>query len=131
MFDPETQTAAETDMTLLQEIEDGASGDTMPLGTLLRKCLVLTSRLGSQPATEWINWELDGYPNGTEVPDYRKLSLIIKANLIDFAKKAEGFTVPPAFLGEHAENWTCIQYRNGVGAIEHFLERLRARPEFS
>src|SRR5262249_52987780 len=47
----------------------------------------------------------------------------IKANLIDIAKKAEGWTVPSALLGENAERWTRIQYRSGAGAIEHFLEK--------
>jgi hypothetical protein len=118
-------------MALLQEIEDGASGDEMPLGTLLRKCLVLASRLGSQPAIDWIRWELDGYPKGTKVPDYRVLSLIIKANLIDITKRAEGWVVPTAFLGKHAADWTHAEYRHGVGSIEHFLQKSESTVQFA
>ncbi len=41
--------------------------------TVLRKCLVLASRLGHQPLKSWAQWELDGYPDSIEVPDYRIL----------------------------------------------------------
>jgi AbiTii len=122
---------AEAHMTLLQEIEDGSSGDGMPTGTLLRKSLVLASRLGSQSAIDWINWELDGYPNDVPVPDYRFLSLTIKADLIDVAKRANGWTVPTAFLGKSSDNWTRIGYRNGVGAIEHLLSTADSSVHFS
>src|SRR5262245_5911383 len=103
----------------------------MPLATLLRRCLVLASRLGSQPAIDWINWELEGYPNEVQVPDYRKLSLIIKANLIDLGRRAEGWTVPTAFLGENPDNWTKLDYRSGVGEIEHFLKQSNSTICFS
>lgn len=37
-------------MSLIEEIVRGASGEDMPLASLLRKCQVLVSRLGSKPA---------------------------------------------------------------------------------
>lgn len=108
-------------MTLLEEIEAGAASDDMPIGTLLRKLLILVSRLGSKPAEEWVEWELNGYPDDSPVPPYRVLSLVIKVNLVDIAKRIEGWTVPPALLGKTANDWTQIRYRQSVGAIEHFL----------
>jgi hypothetical protein len=108
--------------TLLEEIIEGASG-TMPLATLLRKCLTLVTRLKSQSAIEWIKWELGGYPQqGAELPDYRKLSLVIKANLIDLMMKADGWTVPPEYLGKDAQAWTSYDCRDGIAAIEHLIE---------
>ena len=110
-------------MTLLQEIEDGASGDAMPLGTLLRKCLVLASHLGSQPAIDWIEWELNGYTKEAALPDYRVLPVIIKVNMSDIVKLVTNFTVPPALLGNNSVAWTRTRCRTGVGSIEHFLAK--------
>jgi hypothetical protein len=117
-------------MTLLEEIEHGAQGEEMPLGTLLRKCLVLVSRLGSQPAVDWVKWELNGYPKDVPVPDYRVLHLIIKANMSDIGRHVEGWVVPPAFLGKRADAWTRHEYRDGVGTIDHLLQNLEGNACF-
>jgi hypothetical protein len=108
-------------MNLLEEIEQGAASEGMSLGALLRKCLILASRLGSKPAVDWVEWELNGYPNGVPVPPYRLLSLVIKANMVDLGKRVTGWPVPPAFLGERPDAWTRHEFRSSVGAIEHIL----------
>ena len=114
-------------MTLLEEIENGAQGEEMPLGTLLRKCLVLVSRLGSQPAVDWVKWELNGYPKDVPLPDYRVLHLVIKANLSDVTKHVTGWTVSPALLGDNSEAWTRLEYRDGIGTIDHVLANTEGR----
>ena len=108
-------------MSLLQEIEEGAASEEMSLGTLLRKCLILASRLGSKPATDWVEWELNGYPKDVPVPTYRNIFLVIKANLLDITKRVNGWVVPPLFLGDRADDWTRHEFRQSVGAIEHIL----------
>ena len=50
-------------MTLLeQESQNEAVDGTSDLATALRKCLILAARLKNQEFTEWVNHELDGYP---------------------------------------------------------------------
>jgi AbiTii len=120
---PDNQAEGNVMMTLLEEIEQGAASEEMSLGTLLRKCLILASRLGSKPATDWVDWELNGYPPDVPVPEYRVLRLVIKADLVDFGRQVSGWTVPPALLGENAKAWTHLECRDGVGAIEHILGR--------
>lgn len=117
-------------MTLLQEIEQGAASADMPLSTLLRKCLILASRLGSRPATEWVEWELNGYPINVTLPEYRYLPLIIKANLVDLAKQVTDWAVPPKFLGKNADRITRLPYRNSIGTIEHFLKSAQSKACF-
>jgi AbiTii len=58
---------------LIQEIQAEAVDGNSDLSTVLRKCLVLGSRLAHQPLKDWSRWELDGYPESTELPDYRIL----------------------------------------------------------
>lgn len=109
-------------MTLLQEIEQGAASADMSLSTLLRKCLILASRLGSRPATEWVERELNGYPNDVTLPEYRYLPLIIKADLVDLSKQCTNWAVPPKLLGKDADRITRLPYRISIGAVEHFLK---------
>ncbi|MEV6240712.1 hypothetical protein [Lentzea sp. NPDC051838] len=58
-------------MSLLQEIIDGASGDQMPVASLLRKVKVLAARIDTAKLDEWVENELSGYKEGNEIPAYR------------------------------------------------------------
>src|SRR5712691_1703602 len=59
-------------MTLLREIQEGATGATVPLTVVLRKCTILATRLAHEPLREWVERELTGYPNIDALPPYRK-----------------------------------------------------------
>lgn len=59
-------------MTLLQEIRDNAVGDETSVAVLLRQCLVLSARLQHEPLRKWVELELDGYPEGVDLPPYRQ-----------------------------------------------------------
>jgi hypothetical protein len=107
--------------TLLDEIEHGAASDELSLGSLLRKCLILASRLGSRPAEDWVDWELNGYPTNKALPDYRVLHLTVKANMINMVQQVTDWTVPPTLLGDNAHKWTRRECRDGVGTLEHLL----------
>jgi hypothetical protein len=50
-------------MKLLDEIIEGAVNDTQPIGTVLRKCLVLEQQVKNEKFRIWLNNELDGYDN--------------------------------------------------------------------
>ncbi|GAB3264033.1 hypothetical protein GCM10027562_28380 [Arthrobacter pigmenti] len=47
--------------------------ESEPLAGLLRKCLLLGAETGSDSLREWARNELNGYEEGDEVPDYRKV----------------------------------------------------------
>lgn len=57
-------------MTLLDELIEGASGDTA-VTTLLRKVKVVAARAEVPALDEWVQHELDGYPEGATIPEYR------------------------------------------------------------
>jgi hypothetical protein len=56
---------------LLLEIQREAVDGKTELSTVLRKFLVLATRLGHQQLKDWAQWELNGYPTSSELPDYR------------------------------------------------------------
>jgi hypothetical protein len=114
-------------VTLLEEIIDGASGKAVDLPTLLRRWKVLAARLGSAPAEEWLEWELDGYPEGVAVPPYRKLPMQLQGDFHGPTHRAENFIIPLDLVPEHVrEGLDQIEYRRSVSGIEHLLESAAA-----
>lgn len=60
---------------LLDKIVALATDDQQPLPVLLRQCIVLGHELKNAGLREWANRELNGYPDQSNVPEYR----IVKA----------------------------------------------------
>jgi hypothetical protein len=73
-------------MKLLAEIIEGAVSDTQPIGTVLRKCLVLERQVKNEKFRIWLDNELDGYNNDAhELPDYRSINSISRGFFVGFA----------------------------------------------
>jgi hypothetical protein len=58
---------------LLAQIEAGVLDDTVPLSSLLQKCIVLGGKAGSDKLRAWARQELNGYADLPSIPDYRHL----------------------------------------------------------
>lgn len=58
-------------MSLLREIQQAATDSDVDLPSLLRKCKILANRLGNPEFKQWVNFELNGYPDLDKLPDYR------------------------------------------------------------
>lgn len=58
-------------MTRLTSIIDAAVGDTVSTANLLRMVKVVASRLDTPPLEDWVNCELNGYTDETQLPAYR------------------------------------------------------------
>jgi hypothetical protein len=69
-------------MKLLDEIIELAVDDSGPIGTLLRKCLVLESQARNEKFKSWLNKELDGYNSHDELPTYREFVCVNKGYFI-------------------------------------------------
>lgn len=67
-------------MSLLREIQDAAIDGSIALPTLLRKCKVLAARLGNSNFSQWVDAELGGYKNVSDVPEYRIISVNSKGH---------------------------------------------------
>jgi len=64
-------------MTLLDEIIDAAVDEKVPIGTLLRKCLVLEQQVKNEKFRVWLDRELDG-DDQEELPPYRVFNCVNK-----------------------------------------------------
>ncbi|WP_316187967.1 MULTISPECIES: hypothetical protein [unclassified Bradyrhizobium] len=73
-------------MALLNEIIEAATDDKVPVGTLLRKCLVLEHQVRNEKFKRWLDQELDGYTGGQdEMPSYRVFNCVNRGNFIGSA----------------------------------------------
>ena len=74
------QPSGKQTMSLLRDIQEATIDTSVPLSTLLRKCKILASRLGSAEFNSWIDNELNGYSSREIVPEYRILPVNSKGH---------------------------------------------------
>jgi len=76
-------------MRLLDEIIDAAVDEKVPIGTLLRKCLVLEQQVKNEKFRAWLGCELDGYDQIEELPPYRVFNCVNKGLFIGHAMRVD------------------------------------------
>lgn len=111
-------------MKLINEIRDNIINENVSLSAALRKAKVLASILRDEEFKEWVNHELNGYPDGSEIPDYRKLPVQITGTFSGpFGSGAKGVSVPIMKMGED------FQKRFGNAILNHGVRELEAMTE--
>ena len=110
-------------MSLLREIQASLMREGTDIGSILLKLRLLASRLGSDKLEEWVHYEMEGYPTGTALPDYRKL--VVSYTGTFFGPAGSGIRdapIPPLLIKKYAgENRLAYEERRGVVAVEHFI----------
>lgn len=89
-------------MKLLDEIIDMATDDKEPVGSLLRKCLVLERQLKNEKFRAWLNLELDGYDRDKEdeFPDYRVFNCVNKGDFLGLTLRLSDQPIPLHVMDE-------------------------------
>jgi hypothetical protein len=65
-------------MTLVNELQISAEQDDVM--TVLRKTKRLAAKLGRQDIADWLKSELEGYPSGSPVPEFRQIGTSLAYN---------------------------------------------------
>lgn len=60
--------------SLVHQLQAEAVDDNSSISGLLMKAKLVSSKLGLNDITEWIEFELSGYPSRAQVPSYRRFS---------------------------------------------------------
>ena len=111
-------------MSLLQEIIDAASGSEVPLTDILRKCLVLATRLRNEHLRQWVLQELNGYSADTQLPKYRVSAELESCG--NFVSSTHGWNsqpIPTAFLSEEdRQSVEQAEWRDGIAAYEQLAK---------
>lgn len=66
--------------SLVLELQRDALDKSVSTTDLLRKALVVARKLKVTDLVEWLTHELNGYPEGADVPEYRKLQGELKVH---------------------------------------------------
>lgn len=111
-------------MSLLREIQASVMQEKdIDVGRVLLKLRFLASRLGSDLLEEWINFELDGYPEEIAVPNYRKIGVTYKGTFTGpFGSGLNNVPIPPALIHKYAgEQWVTHEAREGIAQIDDLV----------
>lgn len=94
---------AETPMKLLDDIIAMAADDKEPIGSLLRKCLILESQIRNEKFRAWLNLELDGYDRDREdeFPDYRVFNCVSKGDFLGETVQLNSQPISLHIMDEH------------------------------
>jgi hypothetical protein len=96
-------------MQLLDQIVDGATGNTEPPSNLLRKCLVLASVLKNETLKAWAHNELYGYDNPDLLPPYRKLNIIAQGLFLgSFGRQLRDQPLTPGVMDQEHRDWARV-----------------------
>src|ERR1039458_2236010 len=106
-------------MSLLREIQHDLASANVDVTTVLRKCKILAARLGSNEFAQWVEWELNGYPESQPTPEYRRLPITYYASFYSLGWKVPQAAVPLQVVPEkHRDSFTNIEFRDGIAKVE-------------
>lgn len=110
-------------MSLLTDIQDGAVGTDLAVSALLRKCKILSVRLKSDQLSQWVDWELGGYPSPSVLPDYRRFRVRSFGHFVGSGgRQLRNAPIPPmCFTEEIRELLTTFNATDPISTFESFL----------
>lgn len=109
-------------MTLLGQIIEQSADHTVPLPTILRKCLIFASKLEQSELKTWVLRELEGFPTGShdELPPHRIFGITAKGFFIGpLGAQINDQPLPSSVLDQRLRWWATTSYAmQGVAAYE-------------
>ncbi len=110
-------------MSLLQEIQDIAVDANSNLETLLLKCRVLAQYLKHEDLKKWVENELNGYGEESDLPAYRSINhCLCYGNFSGRGARSGNVQLPTSLIPEeYRDELTKVELREGVGYIKRLL----------
>jgi hypothetical protein len=106
-------------MTLLRQIQDELAASNADIAAVLRKCKILARRLHSANFGQWVDWELNGYPEYAEVPTYRIVHPTHWASFSNGYWSVERQPISPLLIEkEYRHHFEPIAYRAGIESVK-------------
>ncbi len=112
----------------LAQIMAAVLDDTVPVSSLLQKCVVLGGLTRSTTMSDWASKELHGYDRTKdEIPDYRRVSGTLTVRLTNMAgyQPVERVFSPMRELPEQIRNqndWETAHLTNDIGELEGWVD---------
>jgi hypothetical protein len=106
---------------LIDEIIELLSNEQSSLSEALLKTKVLLHTIGKKELSEWVNHELNGYPDDVEIPEYRVLQSKVLANISNGAWRYEAHPIPIAHLKpDRRAHLEAAHLRQSLSILETF-----------
>ena len=106
-------------MNLLEDIQSAAADSSSDVSTLLRKCKILSARLGNQRFEDWLIWESNGYPEDASVPSYRIWQLQVRGNFLGPYSSLSHAAVPVVKLPKDVrKSYNEYECRFSIASVE-------------
>ncbi len=111
-------------MALLQDIISAATREDCDVPSLLRRALVLATRLRNDDLKTWVGYELNGYPEEGVVPGYRCSQVVSYGFFADRLIGQATLQVPVSVLPEQFRDmYRRIVLQNPINALVDLLAR--------
>lgn len=97
-------------------------GDDKPIRSILLKSQILAAELGNKEFEKWISNEQNGYPDAKDIPDYRILPAILKADISQpFGGMYQNYPIPTGLSDDDTINdyMGHIRIVNSLSEIEN------------
>lgn len=92
-------------------------GDDRPIKRILLKAQILASQLNNKEFAEWINSEQNGYSNPKNLPAYRVLGAIVKADIFrPYDGLYRNYIIPSGIFGSNIVN-DCMDHVRVVNSL--------------
>ncbi len=110
-------------MSLLHEIQASLLQEGADLAPILLKLRLLAARIGSVPLAEWVRHESEGYPDDTEIPNYRHIDVSYTASFAgSFGRTITNAPISPFMVSSYAgEDWVRTNMRVSIAAVDDLL----------
>lgn len=109
---------------LLDEIIDTLTRQDSSLVDALLQTKVLLHQIGKKELADWVNHELDGYPNDAPLPSYRVLYTQVLANMSNVAWRISAHPIPLAHLrDDRRHSLEQTEMRQGLAVIEDLVSK--------
>ncbi|MET4099837.1 hypothetical protein ABIB37_002074 [Agrococcus sp. UYP10] len=108
-------------MSLLDDIIDGATDDSVSTSNLLRKVQVVAHRLGADDILKWVQRELNGYPDPEDLPPYRRVTVNVMGT---WAGPMQSRLRQPLSPGQMPEDAASVLFSVSLGASLAEMEEL-------
>jgi hypothetical protein len=111
---------------LLDEIIHLLSDEQSSLTAALLKTKILLHQIGKKELADWLNNELNGYPDEATVPEYRKLPSRVAANLMSPGWQISSHPIPIGHLTpEMRENLETATMVQSLAVLEEFASKAK------
>ncbi|WP_447902217.1 AbiTii domain-containing protein [Pseudomonas serbica] len=109
-------------MTLIQDIQAATISQTTDVPTLLRMCKLLAARISQPLLNEWVDKELNGYPDVESLPDYRVVRVDSYGSFQGGLRQANRLQIPVSILPEKLqEKFSHAYMTSGISAYAALL----------